>query len=117
MTYLLSPPQHPRLGDSDGIPSYAPPSIVEPFLSLVIAIVSNKELAVRERELAILADTSAFHPAYMTDAHTGVGTEVGFSSDQIAAACSGKTPQGLSEDEGDRVRVLERAGRRKRTCE
>ena len=79
--------------------SYAPPAIVEPFLSLVIGIVKSPELTVRERELAILAVTSVFQPAFMTYAHTNIGIDIGLSSEQVADASSGKIPEDLDHDE------------------
>jgi 4-carboxymuconolactone decarboxylase len=66
---------------------------------MAYAIVNNCVITLRERQLSVLATCSVFHAQFMTYAHIKIGKEVGLSSEQAYDARTGKTPQGLSEEE------------------
>ena len=51
------------------------------------------------RELAALAVTAVFDVPFIRYAHEQVGMKVGLSREQVASAVSGRTPDGLTENE------------------
>lgn len=69
------------------------------WLELNFQIMKMPMISIRERELIIFAVLSYSPAAYALYAHKLIGEKVGFSPDQLASACEGKMPQGMSERE------------------
>ena len=65
------------------------------------AILHQKSLSLRMRELAILAVTAAFPTPFVQYAHKRIAAtlEPKLTTEQTSAACEGYTPLGLSEEE------------------
>jgi alkylhydroperoxidase family enzyme len=62
-------------------------------------ILNQKGLSVRERELAILAVTSAYETPFIKYAHSRVALASGLENDQIEQACTGQSPDRITDAE------------------
>ncbi len=86
--------------DNDGafIGPFAPlmytPTIVDPFLKLVVELGKLPELPVPAREVAILATGSIFRAKYEIYAHERVAASTNLTETQIDQVKSGKKPSG-----------------------
>ena len=63
------------------------------------AILNQKNFEPRARELVILAVTAVIDCPFVLYAHTRVAVKLGLSEEQVAVACKGKEPAGLTEEE------------------
>ena len=63
------------------------------------AILNQKNFEPRARELVILAVMAVIDCPFVLYAHTRVAITLGLSEEQVALACKGKVPTGLTEEE------------------
>ena len=63
------------------------------------AILNQKELEPRARELVILAVMAVVDCPFVLYAHTRIAVKLGLSEEQVALACKGKVPTGLTEEQ------------------
>ena len=63
------------------------------------AILNQKNFEPRARELVILAVTAVVDCPFVLYAHMRVAVKLGLSEEQVALACKGKVPTGLTEEE------------------
>ena len=63
------------------------------------AILNQKNFEPRARELVILAVMAVFDCPFVLYAHTRVALKLGLSEEQVALACDGNVPTGLTEEE------------------
>ena len=63
------------------------------------AILNQKNFEPRARELIILAVMAVIDCPFVLYAHTRVAIKLGLSEEQVALACKGKVPTGLTEEE------------------
>ena len=68
-------------------------------MALGDAILNQRDLAPRSRELAILAVTAVYDVPFVMYAHSRIASKIGFSEEQVTLACAGTTPTGLTESE------------------
>ena len=68
-------------------------------MSMGDAILNQKNFEPRARELVILAVMAVIDCPFVLYAHTRIATKVGLSDAQIALACKGEVPTGLTEEE------------------
>ena len=61
------------------------------------AVLQQKGIDPVSRELIALAVTAVFDVPFIKYAHSQIGLTIGLSREQIAAAVSGRTPDGLTE--------------------
>ena len=81
-----------------GYASYTP-ELFQPFMGVGDAVLNQKDFEPRARELVILAVMAVIDCPFILYAHTRIGVKVGLSEEQVALACKGKTPVGLTEEE------------------
>jgi hypothetical protein len=62
-------------------------------------LLNQRELSIRERELAVLAVCGVFDAPFISYAHKQVALSSGLEHDQVEAACDRHTPPGLEEME------------------
>ena len=70
-----------------------------PYLKLADAVLQQKGIEPRSRELASLAVTAVFDVPFIRYAHSQVGLKLGLSKEQVTSAFSGRTPDCLTETE------------------
>ena len=75
------------------------PDLFQPIMGMGDAILNQKNFEPRARELAILAVTAVVDCPYVVYAHTRVALKLGLSEEQVALACKGTVPTGLTEEE------------------
>ena len=75
------------------------PDLFQPFMGLGDAVLNQKGLEPRARELVILAVIAVIDCPFMLYAHTRIAKNLGLSEEQIALACKGDLPTGLTEEE------------------
>ena len=63
------------------------------------AVLNQKDFEPRARELVILAVMAVVDCPFVLYAHTRVAIKLGLSEEQIAAACKGNVPTGLTEED------------------
>ena len=63
------------------------------------AILNQKNFEPRARELVILAITAVIDWPFVLYAHTLVALKFGLLEEQVALACKGKVPTGLTEED------------------
>lgn len=75
------------------------PDLFKPYMALVDAVLNQKDMDLRARELAILAVMAVYDTPFVLYAHTRIAMKIGLSEEQCSLARQGTTPPGLSEDE------------------
>ena len=75
------------------------PDLFQPFMGIGDAVLNQKDFEPRARELVILAVMAVIDCPFILYAHTRVAMKLGLSEEQITAACKGKVPTGLTEEE------------------
>lgn len=73
------------------------PDIFPSYLSLADAVLQQKGIEPRSRELACLAVTAIFDVPFIRYAHERIGVKVGLSPEQVSSAIKGTTPEGLTD--------------------
>ena len=68
-------------------------------MALGDAVLNQKDLEPRARELVILAVVAVIDCPFVLYAHRRIAKTVGLSEEQIALACKGDLPTGLTEEE------------------
>ena len=68
-------------------------------MSMADAILNQKDFDPRARELVILAVMAVIECPFVLYAHTRIAVKEGLSDEQVALACKGETPLGLTEEE------------------
>ena len=68
-------------------------------MNIADAILDQKDFALRARELVIFAVMAVVDCPFVLYAHTLIAAKEELSDEQIALACKGETPSGLTEDE------------------
>lgn len=75
------------------------PDLFQPFMGAGDAVLNQKDFTPRARELVILAVMAVVDCPFVLYAHIRVAVKVGLSEEQVATACKGKVPTGLTEEE------------------
>ena len=75
------------------------PDLFQPYINFAEAIVTQKDISPRERELAVLAVTAVHDVPYVLYAHTRIALGLGLTDEQVALAVKGVQPKGLTEAE------------------
>ena len=84
---------------ANNLPNRYTPDILPSYLKLADAVLQQKGIEPRSRELASLAVTAVFDVPFIRYAHSQVGLKLGLSQAQVASAVSGRTPNGLTDTE------------------
>ena len=75
------------------------PDLFQPYITFAEAIVKQKDISPRERELAVLAVTAVHDVPYVEYAHTRIALGLGLTNEQVALAVKGVQPKGLTTEE------------------
>lgn len=73
--------------------------ISQTWFALAFAVMRQKRLSVKEKELCILAVLSRYDAPYVHYAHSEIAVRVGFTKVQVQSALHGKLPEELDERE------------------
>jgi hypothetical protein len=76
--------------------SYSP-DLIQPWWNLAFGVVSQKELSVREKELAIMATLAVYETPFHRYMHEKRAVEAGFTPEQVQDGFEGQIPDGLNE--------------------
>ena len=75
------------------------PELFHSFMAVGNAILNQQDFEPRAREIAILAVMAVYDVPFVLYAHTRIAIRLGLSKEQVAQACKGTTPTGLTEME------------------